>query len=162
MAGRVALALDVLFVTLGLLAPPFGRILDVSTGTGAVALAVARRFPNATVCACDLSHEMLRVAQRSAEAAGLRITWQQANGARMPYRDATFDVVMLQNALPTYSELARVARPGDTVVLCYTRGGALPGFPERRLVRRFETFGIPVAELGRVGGGLFVIARRQA
>lgn len=49
MAGRVALALDVLFVTLGLLAPPFGRILDVSTGTGAVALAVARQIGRAHV-----------------------------------------------------------------------------------------------------------------
>lgn len=142
------------------LAPAADRILDVSTGTGAVALTVARRFPHALVCGCDLSCEMLRAGQRNADAAGLRIAWQQADGARLPYRDASFDLVLLQNAPPTFSELARVARPGATLVLCYTRGGALPGFLERRLVRRFDVLRIPVVELGHVAGGLFVIARR--
>lgn len=136
------------------------RILDVSTGTGAVALTVARRLPHALVCACDLSCEMLRAGQRNAEAAGLRIAWQQAEGTRLPYKDASFDLVLLQNAPPTFSELARVARPGATLVLCYTRGGGLPGFLERRLVCRFTALGIPVVTIGRVADGLFVIARR--
>jgi ubiquinone/menaquinone biosynthesis C-methylase UbiE len=136
------------------------RILDVSTGTGAVALRVARRFPRALVCACDLSCEMLRVGRRSADAAGIHIAWQQADGARLPYRDASFDLVLLQNAPPTFSELARVARPGAMLVLCYTKGGRLPGFLERRLVRRFAALRIPVVELGRVAEGLYVIAHR--
>lgn len=143
------------------LSPPPGRVLDVSTGTGAVALAVGRRFPNAMVDACDLSLEMLQVAQRSAEAAGLQIAWQQADGARLPYGDAGFDLVLLQNAPPTFRELARVVRPGGMLVLCWTKGGALLGFLQRRLERRLEALGLPVVEVGRGRGGLYVIARRS-
>lgn len=169
---RLASSYDLAFITsapaymaplehaLSRLAVGADRILDVCTGTGAVALTVARRFPRALVCACDLSCEMLRVARCSADAAGIRIAWQQAESARLPYRDASFDLVLLQNAPPTFAELARVARPGAMLVLCYTKGGRLPGFLERRLVRRFAALRIPVVEVGRVGEGLYVIARR--
>lgn len=143
------------------LSPPFERILDVSTGTGAVALAAARRFPDAVMCACDLSTEMLRVAQQNAAASGVHVAWQQTDGARLPYHDAGFDLVFLQNAPPAFAELARVVKPRGTVVLCYTKGGALPGALERLLVRRLARLGIPVVELGRVEGGLYVIARRR-
>lgn len=137
------------------------RVLDVSTGTGAAALTVARRFPHAVICGCDLSKEMLRVGQANAEAAGQRIAWQRADAARLPYRDAAFDLVLLQNAPPVFAELARVVCPGGTLVLCYSRGGCLPGFLERRMVRQFSALRIPILELGRVADGLFVIARRQ-
>lgn len=141
--------------------PPFERILDVSTGTGAVALAAARRFPGAVVCACDLSADMLRGAQQNAAASGVHVAWQQADGARLPYHDASFDLVILQNAPPAFGEMARVVKPCGTVVLCYTKGGALPGALERLLVRRLARLGIPVVELGHVEGGLYVIARRR-
>ncbi|MDR7521625.1 MAG: class I SAM-dependent methyltransferase [Armatimonadota bacterium] len=147
---------------LGRLSPPYGRILDVGTGTGTVALEVARRFPGSCVCACDVSGEMLRVARQRAQGLGLRIAWQQANGTRLPYRNASFDLVLLQNAPPAFAELARVLKPGGTLVLCFTKGGGLPGFLERRLVRRLGALGIPVVELRRVASGLYVLARRSA
>lgn len=129
--------------------PPFGVVLDVSTGTGAVALAVGCRFPNAVICACDLSHEMLQVGRHSANTPGLQIPWQQADGAQLPYGDACFDLVLLQNAPPTFRELLRVVRPRGMLVLCWTKGGALPGFLEGLLARRFDALGTPVAEMGR-------------
>ncbi|MCL6644882.1 MAG: methyltransferase domain-containing protein [Dehalococcoidia bacterium] len=136
------------------LSPPFERILDVSTGTGAVALAVARRFPDAVVCACDLSPEMLRVAQQNAAASGAHIAWQQADGARLPYHDAVFDLVFLQNAPPAFGELARVVKPRGMVVLCYTKGGALPG------VHEYESIPAAVPDRCRADRGCAQCAQR--
>ena len=42
------------------------RVLDVGTGTGDGALAVARRFPQATVVGVDLAARMLDIARRKA------------------------------------------------------------------------------------------------
>jgi release factor glutamine methyltransferase len=47
------------------------RILDLGTGSGAVALALARTFPGAGVTAADLSPEALTLAAENAESTGL-------------------------------------------------------------------------------------------
>ena len=47
-------------------------VLDVGTGSGAVALAVADELPEATVVATDTSLDALAVAQANAERLGLR------------------------------------------------------------------------------------------
>ena len=61
------------------LAPvPRGRqpqVLDLGTGSGAIALAVAHRHPGAHVSATDISRAALTVAQRNAVRLGLVIEW---------------------------------------------------------------------------------------
>lgn len=59
--------------------PPAPRVLDVGTGTGALALALKSRFPQAQVHASDISPEALRLAQRNAQQLGLSISWHHAN-----------------------------------------------------------------------------------
>ncbi len=51
-------------------APP-GRILDLGTGCGAIALALASAFPGARVTAVDVSPEALSLAAENAQATGL-------------------------------------------------------------------------------------------
>lgn len=57
------------------------RILDLCTGSGAVALALAQALPAAQVVACDLSERALTYARQSAENLGLggRVTWLQGD-----------------------------------------------------------------------------------
>ncbi len=47
------------------------RIVDVGTGTGCIALALAKELPEAHITAVDVSEEALRLARHNAEALGL-------------------------------------------------------------------------------------------
>ena len=47
------------------------RIVDVGTGTGCIALALAKDLPEAHITAVDVSEDALRLARRNAEALGL-------------------------------------------------------------------------------------------
>ena len=59
--------------------PP--RIVDVGTGTGAIALALAKNLPEAKIYACDLSAAALEVAMENAERLGLsnRVEFRQSD-----------------------------------------------------------------------------------
>jgi release factor glutamine methyltransferase len=50
---------------------PAPRVLDLGTGSGAIALSIATELPAAVVTATDLSEDALRVAARNAEELGL-------------------------------------------------------------------------------------------
>jgi release factor glutamine methyltransferase len=59
------------------LAPARPQVIDLGTGSGAVALAVAHCHPQAHITATDLSPAALAVAQRNAQALGLPLRWAQ-------------------------------------------------------------------------------------
>jgi demethylmenaquinone methyltransferase / 2-methoxy-6-polyprenyl-1,4-benzoquinol methylase len=97
-------------------------VLDVATGTGGVALAVARRT-GATVVGVDLTPQMLRRGQARIEELGeRRVRFAVARAEQLPFDDATFDALSFTYLLryvadptATLRELARVVRPGGTV-----------------------------------------------
>ena len=55
------------------------RIVDVGTGTGAIALALKQERPDATVVATDISADALALAQENAEATGLDVRFVEGD-----------------------------------------------------------------------------------
>jgi release factor glutamine methyltransferase len=68
------------------------RVLDVGTGSGAIALAVADELPDATILATDLYPETLDVARANAERLGVADRVSFAVGS-LP-REGAFDLVL--------------------------------------------------------------------
>ena len=88
-------------------------VLDVGTGSGAVALAVASERPDAAVVAADVSDEALAVAAANAERLGLDVTFAHADALRPAFADAvppTFDLVVSNPPYVPESERAGLQR----------------------------------------------------
>jgi demethylmenaquinone methyltransferase/2-methoxy-6-polyprenyl-1,4-benzoquinol methylase len=100
---------------------PGDRALDVATGTGDLALELARR--GAEVVGSDFSEGMLEHARRKAQGvAGVR--FEQANALALPYADDEFAAATVGFGARNFSdleqglrEMARVVRPGGRVVI---------------------------------------------
>lgn len=106
---------------------PPARALDLGTGTGVAAKAVAERFPAVQVTGVDLSRAMLEEAERRLpdELAG-RVGFTPADAAVLPFPAGAFQLVTLMNMIPFFDELARVTAPGGTVVFSFSRGAETP------------------------------------
>ncbi len=104
------------------LSPP-ARVLDMATGTGAVALQLAER-PGIEVAACDITRPMLLQAKDRASRDGQQRTIDliECTAEAVPFPDTTFDAVIFTYLLryvsdvpATLHELASVLRPGGTM-----------------------------------------------
>jgi demethylmenaquinone methyltransferase/2-methoxy-6-polyprenyl-1,4-benzoquinol methylase len=107
-------------------AAPGSRILDVCTGTGDVAIGLARRFPQARVEAVDFSTAMVERGRSKAARLGLSssIAFQVADALALPFPNGSFDVVCISFGLRTLpdhrrgiQEMTRVARAGGRVMI---------------------------------------------
>ncbi|HET7136950.1 MAG TPA: class I SAM-dependent methyltransferase [Gaiellaceae bacterium] len=137
-------------------APP-GRVLDLGTGTGRAARALAERWPEADVTGADASARMLEEARRL----GGRVRYEAADAASLPYPDASFELVTLNNMIPFFDELARVTAPGGHVAIAFAMGDRTPIYvPLDRVRTELERRGFShVASFGE-GGGSALLARR--
>jgi SAM-dependent methyltransferase len=119
---------------------PPRRVLDLGTGTGAVARLVAERFPEAEVVGVDVATQMIEEARRVTDSP--RITYQVADAQKLPFAPGAFDLVTLGNMIPFFDELARVVKPGGHVLIAYSAGAETPIYVPSERLR---------AELGRRG-----------
>jgi demethylmenaquinone methyltransferase / 2-methoxy-6-polyprenyl-1,4-benzoquinol methylase len=100
---------------------PGDRALDVATGTGDLAIELARRVaPSGEVVGSDFSEGMLDIARKKAPT----LTWEWANALELPYEDDAFDAATVGFGARNFSdldrglaEMARVVRPGGRVVV---------------------------------------------
>jgi SAM-dependent methyltransferase len=139
------------------------RALDLGTGTGAVALLVAQRFPKAEVVGADLSPAMLIEARRktSPELEG-RVQFDEADAERLPYPDEWFDLVTLANMIPFFDELDRVVAPGGWVVFGWSAGPQTPIYvPPEVLSRELGTRSYTDLSEIAAGSGTAFVARKS-
>ena len=132
-------------------------ILDVATGTGGVAIALARAT-TAHVIGVDISEPMLERGRERVRNADLdnRITLQRARAEELPFPDGYFDAVSFTYLLryvadpeSTIAEMVRVLRPGGGMA---SLDFYVPPNPAWRLAWRFYTrFVLPAG--GYVFGG---------
>ena len=114
--------------------PPPGRALDLGTGTGGAAFAIASRFPEAEVIGVDLSKRMIEHARsKLTDDLRGRVRFEVADAAHLPYADVSFDLVGLSNMIPFFDELDRVLAPGGQVLFAFSGGASTPIYvsPER-------------------------------
>ncbi len=102
------------------------RVLDLATGTGDLALEIARRRPTAAVVGLDPSPRMLAEAETKAATAGLagRVSLESGRAEALPFDDDAFDAATIAWGIRNVAdraaalrEMARVVRPGGRVVV---------------------------------------------
>ena len=105
---------------------PGMRVLDLASGTGEPALALARAVgPEGHVTATDLGPGILTVAQENARQAGLtNLTFREADAHALPFPDQTFDratcrfgVMYFADVGQALREIRRVLKPEGLVAL---------------------------------------------
>jgi ribosomal protein L3 glutamine methyltransferase len=163
------------------------RILDVGTGSGAIALACAAAFPKGRVDAVDVSVPALQVARRNVRRLGLQ---KRVRVLRSDYFDAVrgrrYDIIVSNPPYVGRAELARLPREYrheprlglaagadglDSVRAIFSaarrhlrRDGILVvevGNTEDMLLRTFPTLPFVWPEIAMGGGGVFLLRARD-
>ncbi|MFE3188404.1 class I SAM-dependent methyltransferase [Nocardia sp. NPDC059240] len=95
-------------------------VLDVGTGSGVVARAIAARLqPGAQIVGVDLSPRFVELASEHIPPQGVSMRFQIADAVALPLADAGFDLVVCQHVLQfvpglsgAIAEMVRVTAPG--------------------------------------------------
>ena len=115
-----------------LLAPPYiafagvkngDRVLDVGTGTGALAAAVEASMPASEIVGVDPSEGFIAYAQTNAKSS--RVDFEVGDAQRLKFKDASFDntlALLVMNFIPDHdkavAEMRRVTRAQGVVSAC--------------------------------------------
>jgi demethylmenaquinone methyltransferase/2-methoxy-6-polyprenyl-1,4-benzoquinol methylase len=131
--------------------PDARRVLDVASGTAAVAIELARAAPERTIVGIDQSPEMLTTGRGRVARTGLaeRIDLREGRAESLPFADAEFDALTFTYLLryvddvpATLRELARVVRPGGVIAM---QEFGLPRGVWRPLWELYVRIGLPGA-----------------
>jgi len=97
-----------------------GKVLDVGTGTGSIAIGLAQGLPGVQVVGLDLSDVVLDLARDNAQKSEIasRVTFEKGDAQDMPFKDTTFDLVissdalhLIKNPIKMFDEIHRVLKP---------------------------------------------------
>ncbi|NCB52824.1 MAG: class I SAM-dependent methyltransferase [Clostridia bacterium] len=104
-----------------------GNVLEIGPGPGYVGLEWLKRCPDSSLTGCEISPEMIKLAEKNARDYGFesRAKYVAGNCMRMPFPDSSFDAVFSNGSLhewedpiKVFSEIGRVLKPGG--LFCVT------------------------------------------
>ena len=111
-------------------------ILDLATGTADLAIAVAKRNPQAHIIGLDISEKMLAIGKIKIKKQGLenQVELHLGNAAELPFEDNVFDAVTVAFGVRNFedlekglSEISRVLKPhGQAVILEFSMPERFP------------------------------------
>ncbi len=104
------------------------QVVDLATGTGDVAFALAEQLPSAEITGVDLSAGMLSVARKrlaeKPEETKSRISFQKGDCLELPFPDDSFDLLTIAYGVRNFqdlrkglTEMRRVLRPGGVACI---------------------------------------------
>jgi demethylmenaquinone methyltransferase/2-methoxy-6-polyprenyl-1,4-benzoquinol methylase len=112
------------------------QVLDIATGTGDLAVAVAKAFPNAKVIGADISENMLEIGKQKMIRKKLndRVLMEMGDSENLKYEDGYFDAVTVAFGVRNYedlqkglNEMYRVTQIGGRVyILEFSKPSAFP------------------------------------
>ncbi|MDH3656126.1 MAG: bifunctional demethylmenaquinone methyltransferase/2-methoxy-6-polyprenyl-1,4-benzoquinol methylase UbiE [Myxococcales bacterium] len=106
--------------------PADARVLDLATGTGDLALMIARLHPDAEVIGSDTSSRMLEVGVEKVARCGVsdRVQLELGDAQALPYESDSFDgcciafgIRNVPDRIAALAEMARVTKPGGRVAV---------------------------------------------
>jgi ubiquinone/menaquinone biosynthesis C-methylase UbiE len=108
-------------------------VLDVACGNGNATIPAART--GAKVTGIDLTPTLLEAGKAAAKEAGVEIEWIEGDAQKLPFDDASFDVVtsvfgcmFVPDQRTEAQEIARVLKPGGRMAVCaWTLEGTIGG-----------------------------------
>jgi len=116
-----------------------GKILNIGTGPGSLAIEFAKKIPGVEVIGLDLSDVVLMLAKENVQKTDVssRVSFERGDAENIPFEDDTFDLVISSNTLhlvkkpiKMFDEIQRVLKPKGRFFMSDFRRSLLGIFTE--------------------------------
>ncbi|MDO4432901.1 MAG: peptide chain release factor N(5)-glutamine methyltransferase [Aerococcaceae bacterium] len=136
---------------------PTPRILDIGTGSGIIAITLAKKMPHAQVTAVDISSEALEIARQNADAHQVAVEWIQSDVCKQLPAAQRFDIIISNPPYISQDEVSLM----DASVLQYEPHLAL--FAEQNGLAIYKQIALESQHVIQLDGAIFLeIGFRQA
>lgn len=126
------------------------KVLDIATGTGDLAIMLAKKITTANIVGLDISNGMLEIAKQKVATKNLNNTIELVLGdsEKLNFEDATFDAITVAYGVRNFedldkglSEIYRVLKPNGIFVVLETSQPT--SFPMKQLFTFYSKYIIP-------------------
>lgn len=124
-------------------------ILEVGSGTGRFAIALAAQFPNKHITGIDYTDQAIELSTKGANMRNLsNVTFQKENLFKLPFKNNSFDCVYENGVIEHFlnydeaiAEMKRVTKPGGKVIINVNNWYCFPKTIEKLLLGKRYPFG---------------------